>query len=163
MPSINEIVCNIDKYIDKDTKNFCFIHGDFCFSNIMYDFKSGDIKVFDPRGLDFDGKVTAFGDKSYDYAKLMHSVIGLYDFIISGFYEGDINNYEIIFNIDIDSEIYEIQKLFFQMFQLEKEKIYAIMIHLFLSMLPLHDDNKNKQNALLANVFRLYKNLKEGI
>ena len=161
MPSINKIVYTLDDYICKNDNVFSFIHGDFCFSNIMYDFKSGDIKVFDPRGIDFDGKVTAFGDKNYDYAKLMHSVIGLYDFIISGFYECNINNYEISFIIDIDSEIYEIQKLFFQMFHLEKEKTYAIMIHLFLSMLPLHDDNKNKQDALLSNMFRLYKNLLE--
>jgi hypothetical protein len=36
---------------------------------------------------------------------------------------------------------------------------FAIMIHLFLSMLPLHADNEKRQFALMANVFRLYQNI----
>ena len=61
------------------------MHGDFCFSNILYDFKSQSIKVIDPRGLSGDGKEQSiYGDLRYDVAKLAHSVIGKYDFIIAG-------------------------------------------------------------------------------
>jgi len=37
------------------------------------------------------------------------------------------------------------------------------MIHLFLSMLPLHNDDRNRQYALLANAFRLYNELQRGL
>lgn len=164
MPSIYEIIDDIDLNLSSKKEHYTFIHGDFCFSNIMYDFKSGSIKIFDPRGIDFDGQVTVYGDRKYDYAKLMHSVIGLYDYIIAKHYDCKLENYEIRFSIDIDDGVSDIQTLFFDIFDFSsKEEIYAIMIHLFLSMLPLHNDDREKQNALLVNVFRLYKKLKEGL
>jgi len=163
MPSLEFIINDLNKYIKYKEDLFEFIHGDFCFSNIMYDFKSNNIKTFDPRGVDFDNKITVYGDERYDFAKLMHSVVGLYDFIISGFYTCEIDNYNIKFEIDIAEDIKSIQNSFFKIFNIKKESdINAIMIHLFISMLPLHNDNTDKQNALLANVFRLYKDLKKG-
>ena len=162
-PSLIDIIDNIDKYIQIKSNKFKFIHGDFCFSNIMYDFKSNEIKTFDPRGIDFKGKVNVYGDERYDFAKLMHSVIGLYDFIIFGFYDCKIDNYEIKFELYIPENIRFIQEVFLKVFSHQnRNDIYAIMIHLFLSMLPLHDDNKNRQEALLANVFRLYKEIKDN-
>lgn len=77
---INELSSYISPHL-----NSSFIHGDFCFSNIAYDFKANLPKIFDPRGADFTGFITPFGDARYDYAKLMHSVLGLYDFIIANF------------------------------------------------------------------------------
>lgn len=44
-----------------DMNEISLIHGDFCFSNIMYDFRAGAIKTFDPRGCDFNGKITPCG------------------------------------------------------------------------------------------------------
>ncbi|EDW4292154.1 hypothetical protein AAA47_004683, partial [Salmonella enterica subsp. diarizonae] len=38
-------------------------------------------------------------------------------------------------------------------------EIDCITIHLFLSMLPLHSDSKIRQDAFIANVYRLYSNL----
>jgi len=38
-------------------------------------------------------------------------------------------------------------------------EIRAIVILLFLSMLPLHSENRQRQDALLANVFRLFVDL----
>ena len=163
LPSINKIVEELDIYLVGSEKRSTFIHGDICFSNTMYDFRSNQIKVFDPRGMDFSNKITVYGDPDYDYAKMMHSVIGLYDFIISGFYSCAINKYTIEFHIDIVDEIKKIQTNYVTVFGEQKLEIhYAIMVHLFLSMLPLHNDNEEKQFALLANAFRLYKNLKEG-
>jgi hypothetical protein len=37
-----------------------------------------------------------------------------------------------------------------------KEVWYNIMIHLFLSMIPLHDDCPKHQDTMLANALRLY-------
>lgn len=162
MPSINNIIEDLETYIEKNI-DISFIHGDSCFSNIMYDFKSNMIKVFDPRGVDFEGNITPFGRSEYDYAKLMHSCIGLYDFIISGCYSLEIiDNYEINFEIKISDQVKNIQKIFYEVFEVN-ENLHAIMIHLFLSMLPLHNDDRNRQYALLSNAFRLYNNLKKGV
>ncbi|MDD6056112.1 MAG: capsular biosynthesis protein [Helicobacteraceae bacterium] len=159
--SLREILSDIDKLILQDSKH-CFIHGDFCFSNIAYDFKSHDIKVFDPRGVDFSGVVTPFGDKRYDIAKLAHSVLGLYDFIIAGFFRLELESQKIEFEIKIPPLIKSIQAVFLEIFNINKNELYALLVHLFLSMLPLHSDDKRRQMALFANAFRLYFELKEG-
>ena len=62
----------------------CIMHGDFCFSNILFDLNNLIIKLIDPRGS--FGVPSIFGDPRYDVAKLRHSAVGLYDFIVSGFF-----------------------------------------------------------------------------
>ncbi|MFB1645185.1 phosphotransferase [Campylobacter molothri] len=153
-PSVYHLIEKLDLHLQK-SKNNCFIHGDFCFSNIMYDFRSGRIKVFDPRGFDFNENITPYGDKNYDFAKLIHSIFGFYDFIIAGFFECDITEDQIEFFIDKNENLSGIQKEFLQIFNID-ENIKALCIYLFLSMLPLHNDSKIKQIALLANAYRLY-------
>ncbi len=71
------------------------MHGDFCFSNITYDFAIIRIKTIDPRGLTPNNELTIYGDTQYDIAKLSHSVLGLYDWIIAGYYHVDIANKDI--------------------------------------------------------------------
>jgi hypothetical protein len=60
------------------------VHGDFCFSNIFYDFRSQRIRVIDPRGLDASDAISPYGDRRYDIGKLHHSAIGMYDMIMVG-------------------------------------------------------------------------------
>lgn len=57
------------------------IHGDFCFSNILYDVDSHICRFIDPRGSFGSLSPSAAGDLRYDIAKLWHSVDGMYDFI----------------------------------------------------------------------------------
>ncbi len=164
LPPVNKIVEELDTYLIGHEEESTFIHGDMCFSNVMYDFRSNQIKVFDPRGMDFKNNISVYGDPDYDYAKIMHSVIGLYDFIISGFYSYRVKEYTIDFHIDITTEIRKIQETYLDVFGKEKyEMLYAVVVHLFLSMLPLHNDNEQKQYALLSNAFRLYQDLKQGL
>lgn len=164
--SINEIIKDIDSNFIEQKQN-SFIHGDFCFSNILYDFKSASIKTIDPRGMDFENNITPYGNNSYDYAKLFHSIIGLYDFIIAKHYElkfkNTNDNYVIDFKLYIDNSINEIQNKFLEIFQnsFNIKEIYIITVNLFLSMLPLHNDDMKKQYALLANAIRLYIDFKE--
>ncbi|EAL3889101.1 capsular biosynthesis protein [Campylobacter lari] len=153
--SLQEILNEINSYLYEDNDKYCLIHGDFCFSNIMFDFRSGFVKVFDPRGMDFRKNITIYGDKDYDYAKLAHSVLGLYDFIVFDFTECIIKEDKIFFIININNNISKIQEKFLKYFNINKN-ICSIVIHLFISMLPLHADNKNRQKALFANIFRLY-------
>ncbi|EIY6495411.1 capsular biosynthesis protein [Campylobacter lari] len=158
--SLQEILDEINQYLNNANQEYCIIHGDFCFSNIMFDFRSGFIKTFDPRGMDFDENITIYGDQDYDYAKLIHCVFGMYDFIIANFYSCKIDDDKIHLEFYTNDEIFKIQDKFLSIFKPNK-KIFAIVIHLFLSMLPLHNDDEYRQKAIFANVFRLYFILKD--
>lgn len=161
-PSLNALIDKLDSFINAEFEP-CFIHGDFCFSNIAFDFRALRIKTFDPRGLDFSDKISVYGDKRYDYAKLAHSVLGLYDFIVFGFYKCEFKDYEFRFDIEIGENIRAIQRIFLDLFDfVDKNEILAITCHLFLSMLPLHSDDIKRQNALLANAYRIYFDLLNG-
>lgn len=56
------------------------IHGDMCFSNILYHPKTG-ARFIDMRGS--FGVRGIYGDSMYDYAKLLHSVEGGYELFIN--------------------------------------------------------------------------------
>ncbi len=64
-------------------------------------------------------------------------------------------NSNIEFFIEEDKNILDIQKEFLNIFNID-DNIKALTLHLFLSMLPLHNDFKEKQMAFLANAFILY-------
>ena len=55
--TLQDMLADIDTYITPSS-HACFIHGDFCFSNIMFDFRSNRIKTYDPRGIDFSDTIT---------------------------------------------------------------------------------------------------------
>lgn len=61
------------------------IHGDFCFSNILYDINHEIIRVIDPRGS--FGASGIYGDARYDIAKLRHSVCELYDYVTADMFD----------------------------------------------------------------------------
>lgn len=140
------------------------VHGDLCFSNLLYDFRSGSIKSIDPRGLGLGDEPEVRGDLRYDIAKLCHSIIGLYDHIIADRFTLEFSPYHINFHIHAN-HLSEIQSLFLNDFlphlTTNTGDEYPIMILLFLSMLPLHADSMRRQQALLANALRLYANWKD--
>lgn len=142
------------------------MHGDFCFSNILYDFRKGRIKVIDPRGITSENEHTIYGHIQYDIAKVCHSVLGLYDWIIAGYYNVDIKDYQIDFTLADTSHLLSVQEMFVTAltthYQLPVSSLYAMQIQLFLSMLPLHSDDPNRQEALMANAFRLYQLMLEN-
>ncbi|MDB5868709.1 MAG: hypothetical protein JWP96_1041 [Polaromonas sp.] len=139
-----------------------FVHGDFCFSNVLFDFRSGRIKLIDPRGLDAEGNITSFGDLRYDIAKLAHSVLGLYDVIVAGRFNLRTDGYDIDFNVfqPVPADICEaFCKTTFAGRTVAQWNCLPIMVLLFLSMLPLHVDNPLRQRALMANCLRLYEEM----
>ena len=111
-----------------------------------------------------NNELTIYGDTRYDIAKLSHSVLGLYDWIIAGYYHVDITNKDITLNIPSTQRQQDLQQLFIEIvgkkFNLTPMNLYAMQIQLFLSMLPLHSDDQQRQDALFANAFRLYQILK---
>jgi hypothetical protein len=139
-------------------------HGDFCFSNILYDFRAQRVRVIDPRGMLSDGTVTAFGDLRYDLAKLSHSVLGLYDHIVAGYYRlTRPNPYEFTLEFPLTDSMIRVQEEFvgfwFARHRPSNLEIKALTALLFFSMLPLHKDSPQRQDALLANGMRLFYNI----
>jgi hypothetical protein len=83
-PSLRVIAEQASAAVEAGTPEPSFLHGDFCFSNILFDFRAGRVKTIDPRGTDANGRPSRFGDLRYDIGKLAHSVLGLYDHIVAG-------------------------------------------------------------------------------
>lgn len=161
--SIREIIEDLDTYIDKDCYKYnSIMHGDLCFSNILYDSRSNHIKLIDPRGVDNKCNISIYGDWRYDVAKLAHSIIGKYDFIIANRFKYKENtSTDIEFDIEYDNKIEELEIYFEKFFDFKM--YYPIMINLFLSMIPLHSDNILRQKAMFANALNLYDEFKYKI
>ncbi len=163
-PSPRELALYSSEWISPTTvADIGIIHGDFCFSNILYDFRTRRIKVIDPRGIDHQGKATIYGDIRYDYAKLYHSVYGLYDLIVAGRLSAEQDASGLHLRDDLIDYHRGINAVFDQVFFADspqmRSTIRAITIQLFLSMLPLHADRPERQLTMLANAYRLYTDL----
>lgn len=134
------------------------IHGDFCFSNLLYDPKVRLIKMIDPRG-EF-GVPGVFGDRRYDLAKLAHSYAGKYDFIVSDLFSVEIESQGRL-HVHLRKNDYytRVQSIFDAVLLPDAElrrQVYALQALLFLSMLPLHADQPRRQLAMLAIGLDLY-------
>ena len=161
--SLKDIITDLDKYIDKDCYKYnSIMHGDLCFSNILYDSRSNHIKLIDPRGLDNNHNISIYGDWRYDVAKLAHSIIGKYDLIIANrFIYKEISKNNIEFTIESNNNLQDLETYFNYFF--DYKIYYPIMINLFLSMIPLHRDNKLRQKAMFANSLYLYLTFKNKL
>lgn len=168
-PSLNTFVDNLLTVLEVEMKafkdyNLTLMHGDLCFSNILTDTRSDTIKFIDPRGgLDdkFDSTLKTVGDFKYDIAKLGHSLIGNYDYIVTGFYNLSINdNHNYIFSLQHPSRE-SLKKYYYEKVEqlgVSKKFIHASIVNLFISMLPLHNEDKKRQTALLLNAYQLFYN-----
>jgi hypothetical protein len=166
MPSLLQIADDIaESHVDLLSGRMrTVMHGDFCFSNILYDSRVQRVRVIDPRGYIEVGRNTIHGDLRYDVAKLAHSIVGRYDQIIAGRYrmsEGDGRRYDISFEAAPHHEWLEdaFKKLEVGGLQAGGTEVRAVTIGLFLSMLPLHSDRPDRQQAFIANALRLYADL----
>ena len=139
-------------------------HGDFCFSNILYDFRAERVRVIDPRGLDAAGRISAGGDLRYDIGKLHHSAVGQYDTVVAGrFTLAQRSALDIDFTMAETVPTRAVRDAFlargFAGLSRREAASHAVSILLFLSMLPLHEDDPRRQTALLANAMRLFLSL----
>lgn len=124
----------------------CVIHGDFCFSNILFDINNQIVRLIDPRGS--FGTSGIYGDSRYDVAKLRHSVCELYDYIVADMFdlqetpqgfEGRIYTGEgtQIEPADFDAMLAAIG------YNLDEVRFIEGL--LFISMVPLHKDQRQRQ------------------
>lgn len=157
----------IEKVINDGYENCgnSVIHGDLCFSNILYDPSTNLVRFIDPRGEFYEEGI--YGDPSYDIAKLMHSVLGGYDYILHQMYvlKGNVKD-GFKFYITQPEYVNKIKKIFINQVQKRySPKQYRLLLVyealLFLSMLPLHSDDPKRQVAfyltaliILGEVFK---------
>ncbi|MDY7092263.1 MAG: hypothetical protein SX243_04740 [Acidobacteriota bacterium] len=131
------------------------MHGDLCLSNILYDLRSGIVKLLDPRGS-FDAP-GIYGDPRYDLAKLYHSVYGLYDFIVNDLFTVRVEGDRISLDIRSRPEHEEIRQRFEKVFfaRFPREQVLFITALLFLSMPALHYDAPRRQLAMVVRGLEL--------
>jgi dTDP-glucose pyrophosphorylase len=135
------------------------IHGDLCLSNILYDLRSGIVKLVDPRGSFGDKGV--YGDPRYDVAKLYHSIHGLYDFIVNDLFTVTMERAggRIALHLELPArpEHHEIRRRFEGIFfpTFDREEVLLITGLLFISMPALHYDAPRRQLAMLTRGLEL--------
>lgn len=143
-----------------DAPYFQIIHGDPCFSNILYDHRHGLIKLIDPRG-DFGG-YSIYGDVYYDLAKLSHSVSGLYDFITADQFrvpEGQTRIESVRWGAsEYHRQIGAIFAKYVVSAGFDLKRVRFAEALLFLSMLPLHQDEPRRQHVMLLRGLDLLRN-----
>ncbi len=168
-PSLTYLLSTLEQFIEDYIINTpvtgSIIHGDYCLSNILYDVKTGMIKIIDPRGSFID--VSVYGDPRYDLAKLTHSIHGYYDHILTGNYELlETNSLEYsltIFNSEEHSSLSAILIDLMEENDFDTKQILAIESLLFLSMIPLHSDDTKRQKAFLLRGLELYYSIQKSI
>ena len=167
LPSLMRIAAELADRVDLHSgRAACVMHGDFCFSNILYDSRVQRVRVIDPRGT-IAGKPTIYGDLRYDLAKLAHSIVGRYDQIIAGRYTmspDDGRHFGIAFETAPHHAMLEEALPGFVVDGVSAggAEVQAITAGLFLSMLPLHADRPDRQRAFIANALRLYAALEQA-
>ena len=138
---------NISFFKENNFKNV-LMHGDFCFSNILFDFKSFTPYLIDPRGfLDRNYGAEIIGPEIYDVVKLAHSYLCSYDLII----HDDYTKIDFIGSEKFNNQLEE----FIELFNIEKQALLNGLINLFLTMLPLHRDNFKRQEAFIEVSLKL--------
>lgn len=162
-PSLVDMADVLADQLDLDSgRRESVMHGDFCFSNILYNARVRRIKAIDPRGA-AEGVASLYGDPRYDLAKLAHSISGRYDQIIAGRCRArqDGTDYAIDFEALacqpwLDAALSDMRV---DGISGADPTVRAVTAGLFLSMIPLHADRPDRQRAFIANALRLYLEL----
>jgi dTDP-glucose pyrophosphorylase len=125
------------------------IHGDLCFSNILFDVNNQIIRLIDPRGS--FGKKGIYGDARYDIAKLRHSACGLYDYILADMFEMQQNGSEFSGRICANGMPKVVSVAFDRLIEsygYNIDEIKFIEGLLFISMLPMHHGHPDRQRMM---------------
>lgn len=145
-----------------NTSEICIIHGDFCFSNILFDINNRIVRLIDPRGS--FGEKGIMGDPRYDMAKLRHSISGCYDYIMADLFEVKENDYSFKLELFTKNNVEQIKVLFDKLLQkvgYDVAQIRFIEALLFISMIPLHLDYPNRQRVMYLTAIQIFNQLKK--
>lgn len=144
----------------------CVIHGDLCFSNILYDRRNGIIRTIDPRGS--FGPYDIYGDQRYDLCKLSHSIEGGYDFLVNGLFDLKVVEGGVDFSPYLTEQHKEIRTLYRDRILKNRGREEFLRIRLlesllFLSMIPLHQDRPVSQQAFLASALEIFTQISKEL
>lgn len=158
IPVENKLIKEFIAYMENTINNFsrpALMHGDFCFSNLLYDFQSSKVIMIDPRG-------ELFGDHYYEVAKIAHSVLFDYDFVDAELYYV-VSGKSYLYNKGKE-EVKETFMSYLDKYYSKQEQEYIFMItaSLFLSMIPLHKHNRYNQEMYYEIFKRIFNDIKEG-
>ena len=138
--------------------DFCVMHGDFCFNNILYDVPSGIVRLIDPRGSFGDRCVGIYGDRKYDLAKLKHSAEHGYDFLVNGLFtlRHDHHRFDYTFaSRESAALVADLSRELIAECGYDDGEITLLTSLLFLSMCPLHADDFSRQVTMYVHGLRL--------
>ncbi|MCY9591285.1 hypothetical protein PC41400_06325 [Paenibacillus chitinolyticus] len=128
------------------------LHGDLCFSNVLYAPDTQAVKLVDPRGS--FGNPGIYGDRRYDLAKIRHSLNG-YEHIVRGRYSLQTEGNDIRLEIPFTDGQIRLLRDWDRHLGGGLRDVAKIEALLFLSMLPLHRESPERQLALYAVATRL--------
>jgi hypothetical protein len=149
LPAIENHINNL--FSEKD---FCVMHGDFCFNNILYDNYSGTIRLIDPRGSFGENLPGIYGDLKYDLAKLLHSSVYGYDYIVNDLFHFIIDGNKITYSFNQRNNhnlLTSLSEDLVNKMGFEPVNIKVIVALLFISMCPLHGDSLHRQKLMYAH------------
>lgn len=162
--SIDNIFKDLTNLVKKFDPIPAYVHGDLCLSNIIYKARGNTITIIDPRGS-ANIHSCCVGDQRYDIAKLAHSIFWDYDRVICDdiSFSRDKNNF-----IEHESKLNYSQEILKKLCLKKNETsimlrsdIKAITALLFMTMIPLHADSRNRQNSLFGIGLKIYQDLVE--
>jgi dTDP-glucose pyrophosphorylase len=125
------------------------VHGDYCFSNVLFDPNNQIIRLIDPRGR--FGVKGIYGDTRYDIAKLRHSIAGLYDFIMADMFElleQDGVYHSKIYANDVCAAVASCFDSMIAQIGYDVSDVRFIEGLLFVSMIPFHDGHPERQKIM---------------
>ena len=155
---LNKLSSEIEQLTNSNT--FHIIHGDYCLSNILYDLNNQIVRLIDPRGS--FGAKGIYGDARYDIAKLRHSFVGLYDYVVGDLFQ--INKTENGFDYELFEDdknkhlaLYTDKCIEANRYDLREIKLIEGL--LFLSMIPYHSDYNERQHMMYVRSVKILNEL----
>ncbi|MGY3211434.1 hypothetical protein [Mucilaginibacter sp. HD30] len=138
--------------------DFCVVHGDFCFNNLLYDVSHRLIRLIDPRGSFGNKYKGLYGDIKYDLAKLLHSAVGGYDYLVNNLYQIEFNGHQVNYKIlkkDSNTIIADKAEQVVTNLGYRVKDIMLLVGTLFLTMPPLHNDSATRQKVMYVHGIKL--------
>lgn len=170
LKSFNVIWGKIKEFIETKLieDQFYYIHGDLCFSNILYGInpitKDLILKMIDPRGV--FGKTQFFGDPYYDLAKISHSCSGGYEYFIYDQFQVDVESNKFFLDFKNESNKNKINSKFVDLveeYKFDYQKIKLIEGCIFVGMCARHYDSLERQKAMFITGLKILNEIYETL
>lgn len=129
-----KLIERLDEYKKADLGVPGCIHGDPVFSNVLVD-KDSLIKLVDPRGQTGTGDFCIYGDVMYDYAKILQSLCGYDEIMLTG--DRSLNNDSMV-NILFDYVTSTHGEEYVEYIKIIKDS-------LLFTLIPLHNNSNCKK------------------